>query len=195
MRDFLDLTIQVITIDIFIGFGVFSFLYVLITLFKKDINFLTTLDSKAVRFIIFTGLVYLTLVTVGTIYSLTTSDGKQTRGQYWWAPWLQPLIWTVITQLFWIKKIREIKILRIIIAILLIISFERYVIIVTSFHRDYLPGTWAMFSFLTPTEIILGLTAKVIVFVLLSTLYSFIADRLKLIASNAAHAGNNVHKP
>lgn len=195
MKDFLDLTIQVITIDIFIGFGVVSILYVLITLFKKDIKFLTTLDSNAAKFIVFTGLIYFTLVTVGTIYTLTTSDGQQIHGQYWWAPWLQPLIWTVITQLFWIRKIREIKILRVVIAILFIISFERYVIIVTSFHRDYLPGTWAMFSFLTPKEIILGLTTKVFVFVLLSTLYSFITDRLKLIVSDAAHAGNNVHKP
>lgn len=191
MKDFLDVAIQVIRLDIFIGFGVFSILYVLITLFKKDIKFLTTLDSNAVKFIVFTGLIYVTLVIVGTVYSLTTSDGQQSRGQYWWAPWLQPLIWTVITQLFWIKKIREVKFLRIIIAILFIISFEMYVIIVTSFHRDF--GT--MFNYLTPAGVFLGLTTKVFVFILLTTLYSYIAYGLKLLVSNAAHAGNNAHKP
>jgi hypothetical protein len=180
LKDLLDLLTPIITIDIFIGFGLLSIQYVLITLFKRDIKFLARLDSSAISFIAFAGLIYFFLILFVTIISLTTSDSSNARGQYWLAPWLQPLIWTLVTQLFRIKRVKEIKVLRIFIAILLIISFERYVIIVTSFHHDYLPGTWTMFSWLSPSDIIFGLTTKIIVFCFLATLYTFIADRLKL---------------
>ena len=186
MEDFLDLVVQIIRVDIFIGFGLYSLLYVLITFFKKDIRLLETLDANSVRFITFAGIIYFLSIVIPTIISVTTSsDSNAEHRQFWWVPWLQPLIWILITQIFWIKKIRNIKILRVLIAILLIVSFEMYVIIVTSFHRDYLPatwatGTWTLFDWMSPFEIILGMTAKVILFCLLSTLYVFIVDRLKL---------------
>ena len=182
MKDFLDLIIQIIKVDIFIGFGLYSILYVLITLFKRDIRLLETVDLNSARFIVFAGIIYFLSIIIWTIIS--SYDFDSGRRQFWWTPWLQPLLWILITQLFWIKKIRNIKILRVVISILLIVSFEMYVIIVTSLHRDYVPetwttGTWTMFNWMTPIGIILGLVTKVALFCLLSTLYVFIADRKK----------------
>jgi hypothetical protein len=181
MKDVFDLLVQVITVDIFIGFGLYSILYVLVMTFKKDLKLLQTLDTNSTRFVVFVGIIYFAINLIWTINLFAEPGVYKVRGQYWWVPWLQPLIWTMITQLFWINKIKELKVIRIIIAILLIVSFERYVIIVTSFHRDYIPWNWMMFSWITPTEIIIGLTTKIILFCALATLYSYVLGKLKLI--------------
>jgi hypothetical protein len=181
MKDVFDFLAQLITVDIFIGFGLYSILYVLVSALKKDVNLLETLDENSTRFIVFVGLIYFAINLIWAISLFAEPSDFKVRGQYWWAPWLQPLIWTFITQLFWIKRIKELKFIRIIIAVLLIVSFERYVIIVTSIHRDYIPWNWVMFSWITPTEIIIGLTTKIILFCGLATLYSLTVRKLKLI--------------
>ena len=50
-------------------------------------------------------------------------------------------------QIFWIKKIRTSIAWSWILSIIVNIGmwFERFVIIVTSLHRDYLPSSWVMF--------------------------------------------------
>jgi len=50
-------------------------------------------------------------------------------------------------QLFWFKKIRTNLASTFILSIIVNIGmwFERFVIIVTSIHRDYIPSSWAMF--------------------------------------------------
>jgi molybdopterin-containing oxidoreductase family membrane subunit len=59
-------------------------------------------------------------------------------------------------QLMWIKKLRRSLIFTYIISIVVNIGmwFERFVIIVTSVHRDYLPSSWSMFY---PTHIDIGI--------------------------------------
>jgi molybdopterin-containing oxidoreductase family membrane subunit len=51
-------------------------------------------------------------------------------------------------QLFWFKKIQTNLLLVFLISIVVNIGmwFERFVIIVTSLHRDYLPSSWADYS-------------------------------------------------
>ena len=62
----------------------------------------------------------------------------------------------VSPQVMWIKKIRTNIIWSFIISIVVNIGmwFERFVIIVTSLHRDYLPSSWTMFS---PTFVDIGI--------------------------------------
>ena len=60
-------------------------------------------------------------------------------------------MWTcnvVSPQLFWFRKIRTSVTLTFIISIFVNIGmwFERFVIIATSLHRDYLPSSWGYFS-------------------------------------------------
>ena len=71
-------------------------------------------------------------------------------GPYWWAYWSMMTCNVISPQLFWIKKIRTNLAATFILSIVVNIGmwFERFVIIVTSLHRDYVPSSWAMF---TPT--------------------------------------------
>ncbi|MFD2514301.1 NrfD/PsrC family molybdoenzyme membrane anchor subunit [Pontibacter locisalis] len=76
-------------------------------------------------------------------------------GPYWWAYWSMMTCNVITPQLFWFRKIRRSLTATFIISIFVNIGmwFERFVIIVTSLHRDYLPSSWAMFS---PTIIDIG---------------------------------------
>jgi len=68
-------------------------------------------------------------------------------GPYWWAYWSMMTCNVISPQLFWFKKIRTNIIATFILSIIVNIGmwFERFVIIVTSLHRDYIPSSWSMF--------------------------------------------------
>ena len=69
-------------------------------------------------------------------------------GPYWWAYWALILCNVIAPNTLWIPRLRRS------VPFLFFISFvvsigmwlERYVIIVTSLHRDYLPAIWGMYS-------------------------------------------------
>jgi molybdopterin-containing oxidoreductase family membrane subunit len=67
---------------------------------------------------------------------------------YWWAYWTMITCNVILPQLFWFKKIRATMVAVFILSITVNIGmwFERFVIIVTSLHRDYNPSIWAYFS-------------------------------------------------
>jgi molybdopterin-containing oxidoreductase family membrane subunit len=69
-------------------------------------------------------------------------------GPYWWAYWSMMSCNVISPQLFWFRKLRRSIAASFILSIVVNIGmwFERFVIIVTSLHRDYLPSSWAMFS-------------------------------------------------
>jgi molybdopterin-containing oxidoreductase family membrane subunit len=78
----------------------------------------------------------------------------------------------VIPQLYWIYKIRTSFVATFILSIFVNIGmwFERFVIIVTSLHRDFLPSSWTMFS---PSFIDIGIFLGTIgFFFVLFLLYS-----------------------
>ena len=68
-------------------------------------------------------------------------------GPYWWSYWIMITCNVVTPQLFWFRKLRTSPVAIFIISIFVNIGmwFERYVIIVTSLHRDFLPSSWAMY--------------------------------------------------
>jgi molybdopterin-containing oxidoreductase family membrane subunit len=68
-------------------------------------------------------------------------------GPYWWAYAMMMTCNVVSPQLFWFKKIRTSIAATFALSIVVNIGmwFERFVIIVTSLHRDFLPSSWAMF--------------------------------------------------
>ncbi|WP_209330651.1 NrfD/PsrC family molybdoenzyme membrane anchor subunit [Lunatimonas salinarum] len=68
-------------------------------------------------------------------------------GPYWWAYWSMMTCNVISPQLFWFKKIRTSIAATFILSIVVNIGmwFERFVIIVTSLHRDFLPSSWVMF--------------------------------------------------
>ncbi len=81
---------------------------------------------------------------------------NRASGPYWWAYWSMMTCNVITPQLFWIKKVRRSFVATFIISIFVNIGmwFERFVIIVTSLHRDYLPSSWVMFH---PTFVDIGI--------------------------------------
>ena len=81
---------------------------------------------------------------------------NRATGPYWWAYWSMMTCNVITPQLFWSKRIRESIFATFIISIFVNIGmwFERFVIIVTSLHRDYVPSSWTMYS---PTWVEMGI--------------------------------------
>jgi molybdopterin-containing oxidoreductase family membrane subunit len=69
-------------------------------------------------------------------------------GPYWWGYWTMITCNVLVPQLFWFKKVRSNLWIVFIMSILVNVGmwFERFVIIVISLHRDFLPANWAYFK-------------------------------------------------
>ena len=69
-------------------------------------------------------------------------------GPYAWAYWIMIFCNVVTPQVFWFRKMRRNATVLFIVSILVNIGmwFERFVIIVTSLVRDFLPSNWGYFS-------------------------------------------------
>ncbi len=73
---------------------------------------------------------------------------NRATGPYWWSYWIMVTCNVVIPQLFWFKFFRRNITAMFIISIFVNIGmwFERFVITVTSLHRDFLPSNWGMYE-------------------------------------------------
>ncbi len=81
---------------------------------------------------------------------------NRAMGPYAWAYWTMVCCNVVVPQLLWFKKIRRSALLMYPIVLLVNVGmwFERFVIVVTSLHRDFLPSSWDYYK---PTLIDVGL--------------------------------------
>ncbi len=73
---------------------------------------------------------------------------NRAAGPYAWAYWIMVSCNVIFPQLLWFKKCRTTPWIMWIIAVLVNVGmwFERFVIIVTSLSRDFLPSSWGMFK-------------------------------------------------
>lgn len=73
---------------------------------------------------------------------------NRATGPYWWAYAIMMTCNVITPQLFWFKKIRRNLTITFIVSIFINIGmwFERFVIVVTSLHRDFLPSSWSMYG-------------------------------------------------
>ncbi|MGB1053485.1 MAG: NrfD/PsrC family molybdoenzyme membrane anchor subunit, partial [Limisphaerales bacterium] len=73
-------------------------------------------------------------------------------GPYWWAYWIMISCNVITPQFFWVKKWRTNVVFVWILSIFVNIGmwFERFVIVVSSLHRDYIPANWSYYS---PTKV------------------------------------------
>lgn len=119
---------------------------------------------------------------------------NRATGPYAWAVWTMFTCNVFAPQLFWFKKIRTSVPAMFAISIVVNIGmwFERFVIIVTSLHRDYLPASWGYFR---PTVVdVLTFTGSIGLFL---TLFLLFARFLPIIAvsevKSVLHAQNAGH--
>ena len=75
---------------------------------------------------------------------------NRATGPYAWAYWIMVTCNVLVPQIFWFKRARRTVWIMLVASILINVGmwFERYVIIVTSLSRDFLPSAWGYF---TPT--------------------------------------------
>jgi Ni/Fe-hydrogenase subunit HybB-like protein len=68
-------------------------------------------------------------------------------GPYWWAYWTMVSCNVIVPQIFWFKKMRTSLPVMFVASIFINIGmwFERFVIIASSLHRDFLPSSWGYF--------------------------------------------------
>lgn len=69
-------------------------------------------------------------------------------GPYAWAYWIMVSCNVIFPQLFWFRKLRRSIPVMMIVVILVNVGmwFERFVITITSLHRDFLPSSWAYYK-------------------------------------------------
>ncbi|WP_457652393.1 NrfD/PsrC family molybdoenzyme membrane anchor subunit [Rhodocaloribacter sp.] len=77
---------------------------------------------------------------------------NRATGPYAWAYWTMMSCNLLFPQFFWFKKLRRNVAFMFVVSIFVNIGmwFERFVIVVTSLHRDYLPSSW---DYYTPSAI------------------------------------------
>jgi len=73
---------------------------------------------------------------------------NRATGPYWWAYAIMMTCNVISPQLLWFRKLRRSVAFTFVLSIFINIGmwFERFVIIVTSLHRDYLPSSWTMYT-------------------------------------------------
>jgi len=92
-------------------------------------------------------------------YSANPFEGflflNRMRGPFWWAYWSMVFCNVVVPQILWFPSARRCIPVVFIVTIFVNIGmwFERFVIIATSLHRDYLPSSWSYYS---PTYVEVG---------------------------------------
>ena len=141
---------------IFSGFGMVATLLVVARKVMNYENYITIghLDAMT-RIIMVTGsivgIAYLTEFFIawysGNVYE-QYAFANRAFGPYWWAYWSMMSCNLIAPQVFWFKWARTTPWFIFIMSIVVNVGmwFERFVIIVTSLHRDYLPSSWVMYS-------------------------------------------------
>jgi molybdopterin-containing oxidoreductase family membrane subunit len=152
---------------VFSGFAMVMTLMILVRKLMGLENYITPLHLENMcKVTLLTGsivaLAYLTEVFIG-FYSGNPNETyvivNRVLGPYAWGYWIMVGCNALVPQLFWSRRVRASIPVIFVVSILINVGmwFERFIIIVTSLHRDYLPSSWAMYMpTLTEMTILLG---------------------------------------
>lgn len=186
MTELLSSIQNVINQDILIGFGYYSVLFYIVKLNIKDKKKLVEFDQNVTKTIVYAGLFSFLLFLISTLIYYLLSEGEdhfsfvnRLTGNFWFSYWLQGIIWLFITQLLRIKRLAKSIAYRLTITLLFIFTLERVVIIITSFHRDYLPSSWSVFPVeISFIEIIIGVLFKILSVLIITGLYILLKKKV-----------------
>ncbi|REJ79407.1 MAG: hydrogenase [Acidobacteria bacterium] len=81
-------------------------------------------------------------------YEVYMMYNRMFEGPYWWSYWLLILCNGISIQFLWFKRFRESPFWLFVISVVVSVGMwlERFVIIVTSLQRDFLPSSWGMYA-------------------------------------------------
>jgi|TARA_B100002049_G_C16080030_1_gene376770 molybdopterin-containing oxidoreductase family membrane subunit len=149
---------------VFSGFAMVNTLLIIMRKVSNLENYITVQHIELMNIVIMitgsiVGVAYITELVIawysGVEYEQYAFLNRAT-GPYAWAYWAMMTCNVFSPQFMWFKKLRTSIMFSFFISIVVNIGmwFERFVIIVTSLHRDYLPSSWTMFS---PTFVDIGI--------------------------------------
>ncbi len=149
---------------IFSGFAMVNTLLIIMRKVSNLENYITIQHIELMNIVIMitgsiVGVAYITELVIawysGVEYEQYAFLNRAT-GPYAWAYWAMMTCNVFSPQFMWFKKLRTSIMFSFFISIVVNIGmwFERFVIIVTSLHRDYMPSAWTMFS---PTFVDIGI--------------------------------------
>lgn len=157
--------------SVFTGFGIVMPIVALLrTSNLKTLSFKEAFVLTGVQVLRITGILYFILFCVDAYLQYNTSSANAGTvsvvppmfGPYWFYYWFSPLMYLLLSQLFWIKKLYMKKAALITLSIMLLIfPSQRLLIILTTFQRDYLPSNWTMYQ----GNIALQVLLNIIVFI------------------------------
>ncbi len=141
----------------------------------------------------------------GSIYE-GYAFANRALGPYWWSYWGMMTCNVISPQLFWVRPLRRNVWFTFFMSVVINIGmwFERFVIIVTSIHRDYLPSAWSYYS---PTYVEISIFLGTIgLFLTAFLLFSKVAPVIAMAetkhilkisgdAQKAAAAAHHSHEP
>lgn len=142
---------------IFSGFGMVVTLMTLVRIGFPQFKDYVTLDHMEVmnKIIMATGLMvgyaygseFFIAWYSGNIYERYVFFVSRASGPYAWSYWVMIVCNVIIPQVFWSKTARRSIPIMFVVSIFVNIGmwFERFVITVTSLHRDFLPANWGMY--------------------------------------------------
>jgi molybdopterin-containing oxidoreductase family membrane subunit len=152
---------------IFSGFGMVLTLLVIGRVVLKQEDYITMghLDAMC-RIVMLTGtMVGLAYITEFFVAAYSGVEYEQYAflnrafGPYWWSYWTMMTCNLIAPQVFWLKWARSTPWFIFMMSIVVNIGmwFERFVIIVTSLHRDFIPSSWTMYTpTITEVAILIG---------------------------------------
>ena len=145
----INLVLHLINLCLFAGYGLYTFVWIVVSLFYRNNLLIKGIDKSANYIAAISGLFYLVLWIIGLWISLNDPEQgdylrRRLSGPYAFGIWLPPALLFVASQLLWMPLMQKQKMIRFIIGFLLFLSIEKFVIITTSLHRDYLPSSWTM---------------------------------------------------
>ena len=187
--------IETIVDKLFVGFGIYTFILVLTKSMVGEVKKrrMMQFDSSACLMIAIAGVVYLFVIFFSLAVQFLSSDdpiqsaelSDRLFGTYSLGYWM-PSIFIMVSQFLWFKRAREIATIRVIIGVLFLISIERIIVYVTSFHRDYLNSSWSIPIYYTLIEWLMGLA----LFAAVSVIFHVILTKLRSVRSKESNFTN-----
>jgi len=174
-----------IRVNLIIGFGLYSIIFFSIKLFTKQKRWINQFDSSACKVAIFLGILFTVVWFIGVFsyyFNLKYGHEKVSSPQhisykYWFEYFSQPIFWILLSQLLRIKLLRNNLIYRVLVSLMSILTFERIIIIVTSFKSDYLISS--LFFDISFIDVIIGIIFKILTFISFTYAYNFGKKKLK----------------
>jgi hypothetical protein len=174
MFDVIHFIREFLRVDILIGFALYSILFFITRLFFKNKEKLNQFDESATQLVIYVGLAYFIVWTTEVVltYFLNKESIFLNRiSAYIFLFWTQPIFALIPVLLLKIKFLKKLLIYRVLFSFYFLISFEQYVIIVTSLHRGR-----SIMNFntdLTTIELIIHPIFKILLFLIIVSAFHY----------------------